>query len=84
MKRTKLEEYIAIINILLVNGALELKGVVGLSGIDSVKVSDSLTFLLEIHAIEKTLNLKGMQLYNATSKGLKVVKYFHGGIKPEW
>jgi hypothetical protein len=79
MKRTKLEEYIAILQTLFIHGPIQLSEIESLVRLERIELRKDLTFLLEQNAIEKKLS-DTASAYNVSPLGVRFVKYF--GLNP--
>jgi hypothetical protein len=75
MKRTKLEEYVSLIQILQKRGPLEQAQILHLGDVDGQKLTEELNFLL-MSKIVGTQELGGFQIYFATPIGAKITEYF--------
>ena len=75
MKRTKLEEYVSLIQILQKRGPLEKAQILHLENIESKQLAEELDFLLN-NRIVKTQDSGGSQVYFSTPTCEKIIKYF--------
>ncbi|MCW3996177.1 MAG: hypothetical protein NWE98_08545 [Candidatus Bathyarchaeota archaeon] len=75
MKRTKLEEYLAIIETLIVHGPIGTAELAQLSSLDDAKLGENLSFLFEQNTIEKR-RLGNSVTYLVSPLGIRIFKYF--------
>jgi hypothetical protein len=75
MKRSKLEEYINIVEILLIHGPTELVELENFVHVERFELRKALVFLLEQNAIEKNPSGTAMA-YVASPLGVRLVNYF--------
>ena len=79
MKPSKLEEYISILQTLLIHGPIQLTEIESLVHIERIELRKDLIFLLEQNAIEKKPSTTELA-YVASPLGIRLVKYF--GLNP--
>jgi predicted transcriptional regulator len=79
MKCLKLEEYITILQALLIHGPIQLSEMESLVGIDRFELRKDLAFLLEENAITKKPSGES-SAYVASPLGVRLVNYF--GLNP--
>jgi DeoR/GlpR family transcriptional regulator of sugar metabolism len=73
---TKLQKYLEIIRILIVNGPLDLEQMETLLGINKISLNKDVDFLEEQNIIKRTRGLNGLSTYVATPLGIRIAKYF--------
>ena len=76
MKRTKLEEYLAIIDTLFTKGPVDLTQISNLVRIDISTLSKYLDFLTKQSAIAGFYRSDGTLCYFASPVGIKIIRYF--------
>ena len=76
MKRTKLAEYVAIIKVLAKNGPMKSEEIASASRFAQARIQEELDFLVQQEAIKKLASKKTVT-YAASSKGLKILKFFN-------
>ncbi|MCW4029522.1 MAG: hypothetical protein NWE92_07735 [Candidatus Bathyarchaeota archaeon] len=80
MKRTKLEDYLAILQILLINKRpLELLEIQNATRIDSTELEEQLVFLQEQNALKKEFS-GSAQAFFLLPLGVKLVRYFNSKL----
>ncbi len=80
MKRTKLEDYLAILQILLINKRpLELSEIQNATRIDSSELEEQLVFLQEQNALKKEFS-GAAQAFFLLPLGVKLVRYFNSKL----
>jgi predicted transcriptional regulator len=82
MKQSKLEEYLAIVNLVLLHGPIELRRLQSFVGISRNKLRKDLDFLVEQNVVKIQPSGK-LPAYVATSCGTRIVKYFGLNVKME-
>lgn len=74
MKRSKLEDYLAIITVLVVHGPLQAEKVKAFSGITEEDITADLSFLVKQRILlEKRTSLL---TYSASPRGIRLVNFF--------
>jgi DNA-binding transcriptional regulator GbsR (MarR family) len=80
LKRTKLEDYLAILQILLINKRpLELSEIQNATRIDSSELEEQLLFLQEQNALKKEFS-GAAQAFFLLPLGVKLVRYFNSKL----
>lgn len=74
MKRSKLEDYLAIVTVLIVHGPLEAEKLKTLCGIAEENIGEDLSFLVKQKIVEE--NRSAFLTYAASPHGIRLVKYF--------
>jgi predicted transcriptional regulator len=75
MKRTKLEDYVSIIQTLKKRGPIDKRQISYIEKMDSQELTEYLEFLLANNIVEKQDSGK-KQVYVVTLIGTKIIKYF--------
>jgi predicted transcriptional regulator len=75
MKRTKLEDYVSIIQTLKKRGPIDKRQISNIEKMDSQELTEYLEFLLANNIVEKQDSGK-KQVYVVTLIGTKIIKYF--------
>lgn len=75
MKKTKLEEYLAIVTILIVHGPLQLARLESLSGVAEYIIREDLSFLIK-QGIVKESKRSVFPSFVASPLGVQLFKYF--------
>jgi predicted transcriptional regulator len=75
MRRSKLEMYIDMLQILAQWGPLKLTHIMYKANLNSIIAKEQLDFLLQKGLIEERLSTRGV-VFNVTQSGLTIVKYF--------
>jgi predicted transcriptional regulator len=76
MRRSKLESYIDILNILAHNGQLKLTYLVAKSNFNCKILVEQLDFLIKNSLVDKKILGKDSADFAITAKGINVLKYF--------
>lgn len=76
MRRSKLEIYIDILNVLALKGQLKLTHIMYKSNVNCKVLKEQLEFLIKNGLVEEKILRKERIVYSATSKGIQVLKYF--------
>ncbi len=76
MRRSKLEIYIDILNVLALKGQLKLTHIMYKSNVNCKVLKEQLEFLIKNGLVEEKILRKERIVYSATSKGIRVLKYF--------
>jgi predicted transcriptional regulator len=83
MERTRLEEYLVIVNTLVQNGPLKLSRMTDLTSLDRALLQERLYFLVHHGIIKKRAENKQTCVYNVSERGLKIVNFFHFGASAQ-
>jgi predicted transcriptional regulator len=76
MRRSKLEIYIDILNVLALKGQLKLTHIMYKSNVNCKVLKEQLEFLIKNGLVEEKMLRKERTVYGITSKGIQVLKYF--------
>jgi predicted transcriptional regulator len=76
MRRSKLEIYIDILDVLALKGQLKLTHIMYKSNVNCKVLKEQLEFLIKNGLVEERILRKERIVYSATPKGIKVLKYF--------
>ena len=76
MRRSKLEIYIDILNVLALKGQLKLTHIMYKSNVNCKVLKEQLEFLIKNSLVEEKILRKEKIVYGITSKGIQVLKYF--------
>ena len=76
MRRSKLEIYIDILDVLALKGQLKLTHIMYKSNVNCKVLKEQLEFLLKNSLVEERILRKEKIVYGITSKGIQVLKYF--------
>jgi predicted transcriptional regulator len=76
MRRSKLEIYIDILNVLALKGQLKLTHIMYKSNVNCKVLKEQLEFLIKNSLVEEKILRKEKVVYGITSKGIQVLKYF--------
>jgi predicted transcriptional regulator len=76
MRRSKLEIYIDILNVLALKGQLKLTHIMYKSNVNCKVLKEQLEFLIKNSLVEERILRKEKVVYGITSKGIQVLKYF--------
>jgi predicted transcriptional regulator len=76
MRRSKLEIYIDILNVLSLKGQLKLSHIMHKSNVNFKVLKEQLEFLIKNKLVEEKILRKERVVYGITQKGIKVLKYF--------
>jgi predicted transcriptional regulator len=76
MRRSKLEIYIDILDVLALKGQLKLTHIMYKSNVNCKVLKEQLEFLMKNNLVEEKILRKERTVYGITPKGLKVLKYF--------
>ena len=77
MRRSKLEIYVAILNVLSQKGPLKLTHIMYKANVNCNILGEYLDFLIQKGLVEKRTIQKERIVYKVTQSGINVVKYFH-------
>jgi predicted transcriptional regulator len=76
MRRSRLEVYIDIIEVLALKGPLKLTHIMYKSNVNCSVLKDQLDFLLKNSLVEERMLKKEKVVYAVTQKGLQILKSF--------
>jgi predicted transcriptional regulator len=76
MRRSKLEIYIDILNVLAQKGQLKLTHIMYKSNVNCKVLKEQLDFLIKNKLVEERILRKERTVYGITQKGIQVLKYF--------
>jgi predicted transcriptional regulator len=76
MRRSKLEIYIDILDVLALKGQLKLTHIMYKSNVNCKVLKEQLEFLIKNSLVEERILRKEKVVYGITSKGIQVLKYF--------
>lgn len=76
MRRSKLEIYVDILNVLALNGQLKLTDLVDKSNVSCKVLVEQVEFLVKNSLVEEKLLGKERLGFALTAKGINVLKYF--------
>ena len=76
MRRSKLEIYIDILDVLALKGQLKLTHIMYKSNVNCKVLKEQLDFLMKNSLVEEKILRKEKTAYGITQKGIKVLKYF--------
>ena len=76
MRRSKLETYIAVLQILARHGPLKLTHVMYKANLNSMVTKDYLSFLIQKGLVEERIVGRRSVKFTVTQSGLSVIKYF--------
>jgi predicted transcriptional regulator len=76
MRRSKLEMYIAILNVLAHRGPLKLTHIMYKANVNCSVLRENLDFLIKQKLIEERIIGKERTVFEVTQKGITVLKYF--------
>jgi predicted transcriptional regulator len=76
MRRSKLEIYIDILNVLALKGQLKLTHIMYKSNVNCKVLKEQLEFLIKNGLVEEKILRKERVVYGITPKGSQVLKYF--------
>ena len=76
MRRSKLETYVDILQILAQRGPLKLTHVMYKANLNCNVVKENLSFLIEKGLVQEGMAGKRRVVYHVTQNGINVVKYF--------
>ena len=76
MRRSKLEMYIAILNVLANKGPLKLTHIMYKANVNCSLLKEDLEFLIKQNLVEKRIITKKHTIYAVTQRGINVLKYF--------
>jgi predicted transcriptional regulator len=76
MRRSKLEAYIDILNLLALNGQLRIADIMGKSNVKGKVMIEQLEFLLKNSLVEEELIAKESAAFTITAKGINVLRFF--------
>jgi predicted transcriptional regulator len=76
MRRSKLEMYIAILNVLANKGPLKLTHIMYKANVNCSLLKEDLEFLIKQNLVEKRTLKKERTVFAVTQQGINVLKYF--------
>lgn len=76
MRRSKLEIYIDILNVLALKGQLKLTHIMYKSNVNCKVLKEQLEFLIKNKLVEERILRKERTVYALTPKGIQILKYF--------
>jgi predicted transcriptional regulator len=76
MRRSKLETYIAILNVLANKGPLKLTHIMYKANVNCGQLKEDLEFLINQNLVEKRTIKKEHIIFVITQRGINVLKYF--------
>lgn len=76
MRRSKLEVYIDILEVLAIRGPLKLTHIMYKSNVNCSVLKDQLEFLIKNTLVEERILRKEKVVYAVTSRGLQILKSF--------
>lgn len=76
MRRSKLEMYIDVLQVLAHNGPLKLTHVMYKANVNCSVLKDYLDFLIEHNLVEERPRGKSRVIYAVTQRGISVLKHF--------
>ena len=76
MRRSKLETYIAILDVVANKGPLKLTHIMYKANVNCSVLKDNLDFLIKQKLIEERTIKKERTVYTVTQRGINVLKYF--------
>jgi predicted transcriptional regulator len=76
MRRSKLEIYIDILDVLALKGQLKLTHIMYKSNVNCKVLKEQLEFLMKNNLVEERILRKERIVYGITQKGIQVLKYF--------
>jgi predicted transcriptional regulator len=76
MRRSKLEVYIDILEVLAIRGPLKLTHIMYKSNVNCSVLKDQLEFLIKNSLVEERILRKEKVVYAVTSRGLQILKSF--------
>jgi len=76
MRRSKLETYVAILNVLAHRGPLKLTHIVYKANVNCSVLKDYLDFLVRNDLVEERLLKRSHAVFAITQRGVNVLKYF--------
>jgi predicted transcriptional regulator len=77
MRRSKLEMYIGILNVLAHKGPLKLTHIIYKANVNCSILNEYLDFLIKQGLVEKRIIEKEHIVFKVTQRGINVLKYFH-------
>ena len=77
MRRSKLEMYIGILNVLAHKGPLKLTHIIYKANVNCSILNEYLDFLIKQGLVEKRIIEKEHIVFKVTKRGINVLKYFH-------
>ncbi len=80
MKRSKLEMYVDILEVLAQRESLELTHIVYKANVSCDVLKEYLSFLIKQGLIEERVVGKGKVVYANTARGISVLKFFRGEL----
>jgi predicted transcriptional regulator len=76
MRRSKLETYVAILNVLANRGPLKLTHIVYKANVNCSVLKDFMDFLVKNDLVEERLLKRSHAVFAITQRGVNVLKYF--------
>jgi predicted transcriptional regulator len=76
MRRSKLEMYVDILNVLAHRGPLKLKHIMYKANVNCITLNEYLGFLIKQGLVEKRIIKKESIVFAVTQHGINVLKYF--------
>jgi predicted transcriptional regulator len=76
LRRSKLETYIDILNVLARKGPLKLTHVMYKANLNSNVVKENLVFLIKQHLVEERTIARSQVVFTVTQRGITVLNYF--------
>ncbi len=76
MRRSKLETYVAILNVLAHRGPLKLTHITYKANVNCSVLKDFMDFLVKNDLVEKRLVKRSHAVFAITQRGVNVLKYF--------
>ena len=76
MRRSKLEIYVDILEVLVHSGPLKLTHVMYKANLNCSVLEEMLDFLIKQELVEEKIIIKGRKFYAITPRGIKVLKQF--------
>ena len=76
MRRSKLETYVAILNVLVHRGPLKLTHITYKANVNCGVLKEYMDFLIKQNLVEERLGKKRHSVFAITQRGINVLKYF--------
>jgi len=76
MKRTKLEIYVDILNVLAHGGPMKLTQIINKANVNYSKIKQYIDFLTKLDTVEEQTFKKEHRVFAVTQRGIAVLKYF--------
>ena len=76
MRRSKMEMYVDILNVLAHRGPMKLSHIMYKANVNCSVLNDQLDFLVKQDLVEKRTIKKGNTVFAITKRGITVLKYF--------